>query len=87
MHDVTITPHATFRYMERFAGNLSPEAARQRLQKLLSRARFLHVCAGKARLYVLGEMRFVVDQQVLVTVYRRTYKLAEPEEDWYCLAV
>lgn len=87
MHDITITPHATFRYMERFAGNLSPAAANVRLRKLLSRARFLHVGAGKARLYVLGDMRFVVDGHALVTVYRRTYTPAEPVEDWYCRAV
>lgn len=86
MQDITITAHAVSRYLERFAGNLSSEAASQRLHKLLSRARFLRVCPGKAKIYALGDMRFVVDGQALITVYRLTYKAAEPVEDWYCLA-
>lgn len=85
MQDITITAHAIQRYLERFAGNLSYQAANARLKKLLSRARFLHVCAGKARLYALGEMRFVVEQGVLVTVYRPTYRDAGVAEDFCCL--
>lgn len=87
MQDITITAHAVSRYLERFAGNLSSQAASQRLHKLLSRARFLRVCPGKARIYALGEMRFVVDGQALVTVYRLTYKPVEPAEDWLCMAI
>lgn len=85
MRDITITAHAIQRYLERFAGNLSPKAAADRLRKLLSRARFLHMCAGKARLYALGDMRFVVDQGALVTVYRPTYQDAGQAEDFWCL--
>ena len=86
MRDITITLHAAERYLERFAGNLTLQAASARLRKLLSRARFLHMCAGKARLYALGDIRFVVDQGALVTVYRPTYQDAGQAEDFWCLA-
>lgn len=85
MREITITAHAIQRYLERFAGNLSPQAANVRLRKLLSKARFLHMCAGKARLYALGDMRFVVDQGALVTVFRPTYQDAGQAEDFWCL--
>lgn len=85
MREITITSHAVRRYLERFAGNLSYQAANARLQKLLSRARFLHICAGKARLYALGDMRFVVDQGALLTVYRPTYHDAGIAEDFWCV--
>jgi hypothetical protein len=86
MHEIVISVHAAERYRERFAGNLSWTAARQRLHRLLRRARFHGVRPGQARLYTLGEIRFVVEQGVLVTVYRQTYQDVPPSEDLWCLA-
>ena len=86
MNDVQLTSHAIERFQERFAGNLAWAAAAQRLARLLRRARFLKVCAGKARLYALGEMRFVVQGGALVTVYRPTYPLVTPTDDLKCVS-
>ncbi|UBV44094.1 hypothetical protein LAJ19_14885 (plasmid) [Deinococcus taeanensis] len=86
MTHVTLTGHAISRFQERFAGNLSWAAAARRLGRLLRRAKFMRMCAGKARLYTLGVMRFVVQDRVLVTVYRLQYDLAGPPEDLWCLA-
>lgn len=86
MNDVQLTGHAIERFQERFAGNLGWAAAAQRLARLLRRARFLKVCAGKARLYALGEMRFVVQDGALVTVYRPTYPPATPIDDLWCVS-
>lgn len=86
MNDVQLTSHAISRFQERFAGNLGWAAAAQRLIRLLRRARFLRVCAGKARLYALGEMRFVVQDGALVTVYRPTYAVVAPAEDLWCVS-
>ncbi|NTY02437.1 hypothetical protein [Deinococcus sp. JMULE3] len=86
MTDIHLTGHAISRFQERFAGNLAWPAAARRLARLLRRARFLRVCAGKARLYALGEMRFLVHSGVLVTVFRPTYTPAEPVDDLWCVA-
>lgn len=86
MNDVQLTSHAITRFQECFAGNLGWAAAAQRLMRLLRRARFLRVCAGKARLYALGEMRFVVQDGALVTVYRPTYPPATPIDDLWCVS-
>lgn len=86
MQEIVVSVHATRRYRERFAGNLSWSAARQRLYRLLGRARFRGMRPGQARLYALGEMRFIVEQDVLVTVYRQTYQDMPPSEDLWCLA-
>ena len=86
MRDVLITAHAITRFLERFAGNLSWKAAQERLRKLLRRARFLKVQPGGARLYSLGEMRFLVCQGVLLTVYRPTYRQVEAADDLWCSA-
>lgn len=86
MQDVQLTGHAIQRFQERFAGNLGWAAAAQRLARLLRRARFRRVCAGRARLYALGEMRFVVQDGSLVTVYRPTYPAAPPADDLWCVA-
>ncbi|AIZ45140.1 hypothetical protein QR90_08550 [Deinococcus radiopugnans] len=86
MNDVQLTGHAIARFQERFAGNLGWAAAAQRLARLLRRARFLKVCEGKARLYALGEMRFVVQDGALVTVYRPTYPPVPPTADLWCLS-
>ena len=87
MNEMTITTHATERYLERFAGNLSWTLAQVRLRKLLRRAHFIRVQPGEGRLYGLGEMRFLICQGVLVTVYRPSYHQAEPVEDLWCAAV
>ena len=86
MRDVLITAHAITRFLERFAGNLSWNAAQERLRKLLRRARFLRVQPGGARLYSLGEMRFLVCDGVLLTVYRPTYRQAAAVDDLWCTA-
>lgn len=85
MHDVQLTGHAIERFQERFAGNLGWAAAARRLARLLRRARFLRIGAGRARLYALGEMRFVVEGGVLVTVYRPTYRMVAPTDDLWCV--
>jgi len=85
MRDLLITAHAITRFLERFAGNLSWSAAQVRLRKLLRRARFLRVQPGGARLYTLGEMRFLVCDGLLLTVYRPTYRQAAAVEDLHCL--
>ena len=86
MHETVISAHAAERYRERFAGNLSWPATQQRLRRLLCRARFHGVRPGQARLYALGDMRFVVEDGVLVTVYRLHYRDVPPVEDLWCLA-
>lgn len=86
MPDIQLTGHAIERFQERFAGNLDWTAAAQRLDRLLRRSRFLRIGAGQARLYALGEMRFVVQRGVLLTVYRPTYPLAAPIDDLWCAA-
>lgn len=86
MQDITITPHAIRRFVERFAGNLSREAARAKLKKLLRRARFRRVCPGQARMYALGDLRFIVSEGALITVYRQTYSDAGEAHDLWCLA-
>lgn len=86
MHEMVISAHAAQRYRERFAGNLSWTAAHQRLLRLVARARFLEAQPGGSRIYRLGEMRFVVENGVLVTVYRLHYRDVLPTEDLWCLA-
>ncbi|AZI45172.1 hypothetical protein EHF33_19870 (plasmid) [Deinococcus psychrotolerans] len=84
MRDLLITAHAITRFLERFAGNLSWNAAQVRLRKLLCRARFLRVQPGGGRLYGLGQMRFLVCSGMLLTVYRPTYRQAEAVDDlWF----
>lgn len=67
MNDVMLSAHAVARYQERFAGNLGWSAAQTRLRWLLRRARFVGVRPGHARVYALGDMRFVVQDRMLVT--------------------
>lgn len=64
--------HATDRYIERFAGNLSSGAARRQLQRIARRARFRRPLPGGARLYATGSVNLVVQDRVIVTVYRLT---------------
>ncbi|MFC4427124.1 hypothetical protein [Deinococcus navajonensis] len=85
MNDVMLSGHAVARFQERFAGNLSWAAARERLRRLLRRARFMGVRPGRARMYALGEMRFIVQDGMLVTVYRPTYAPVPIREDLWCL--
>lgn len=87
MTEMTITTHATERFLERFARGLSWTLAQKRLRKLLGRAHFIRVQPGEGRLYGLGEMRFLVCQGALVTVYRPSYHAAGPVEDLWCEAV
>ena len=86
MNDVTLSLHAIERFQERFAGNLSWNAAAARLSRLLGRARFLRICPGKARLYALGEMRFVVQDGALLTVFRPQLTVVPVREDLWCLS-
>ncbi|WP_027460750.1 hypothetical protein [Deinococcus murrayi] len=86
MRELVISAHATARYRERFAGNLSWSAAQCRLRRLLGRARFCGIKPGQARLYALGDMRFLVEDGVLVTVYRLHFRDMPPAEDLWCLA-
>lgn len=86
MQDITVSVHAAQRYQERFAGNLGWRETRQRLRRLLRRARFLQAQPGGARIYRLGTMRFVVENAVLITVYRPHYREMPPREDLWCLA-
>lgn len=62
------------------------DAARASLNKLLRRARFRRVCPDQARLYALGELRFIVSDGALITVYRQTYADAGKAHDLWCLA-
>lgn len=86
MNDVQLTSHAIARFQERFAGNLGWAAAAQRLARLLRRSRFMAVRPGRARMYALGEMRFIVQDGVLVTVYRPTYAVVPAGDDLMCVA-
>lgn len=86
MNEVMITGHAVERFQERFAGNLSWGGAQERLRRLLCRARFSGVRPGHARLYTLGDMRFLVQDGALITVYRQQYTPAPPTEDLWCAA-
>jgi hypothetical protein len=85
MNDVMSSGHAVTRFQERFAGNLSWSADRERLHRLLRRAHFMGVRPGTARMYALGEMRFIVQDGMLVTLYRPTYVTAPAGEDLWCL--
>ena len=87
MNKVMLSAHAVERFQERFAGNLSWERACERLARLVRRSRFAGICAGQARKYSLGDMRFIVQDGMLVTVYRQTYQVVEPGEDLWCIAV
>ncbi|ACO47759.1 hypothetical protein DEDE109153_13700 [Deinococcus deserti] len=82
MNDVMLSVHAVERFQERFAGNLSWSAARDRLR----RARFMGVRPGRARMYSLGDMRFIVQDGMLITVYRQTYTTVPVSEDLWCLS-
>jgi hypothetical protein len=86
MNNVTLTLHAIERFQERFAGNLSGNAAAARLLRLLGRAHFLRICPGKGRLYALGEMRFVVQNGALLTVFRPHLTAVPAAEDLWCLS-
>lgn len=83
MNDVMLSAHAVARYQERFAGNLGWSAAQTRLRRLLRRARFVGVRPGHARVYALGDMRFVVQDRMLVTVYRPLPAAVQNGEGWW----
>jgi hypothetical protein len=86
MNDVMMTAHAVERFQERFAGNLSWSGAQERLRRLLRRAHFVSVRPGHARLYALQDMRFLIQDGMLITVYRRRWTVALPSEDLWCTA-
>lgn len=65
--------HATDRYIERFAGNLSYPKAQQRLRRIARRARFRRPLPGGARLYATGSINLVVQDGTIITAYRLTY--------------
>lgn len=85
LRDVIPTAHAVERFQERFAGNLDWERATERLLRLLYRSRFIGVCPGKAKKYALGGMRFIVEAEVVVTVYRQRRKCPPSQEDLWNL--
>lgn len=64
--------HATTRYIERFAGNLSASAAHQQLRRIARSARFRRPLPGGARLYATGAINLVVQGDTIITVYRLT---------------
>lgn len=64
--------HATRRYIERFAGNLSPSAAHQQLRRIARSARFRRPLPGGARLYATGPVNLVVQNGTIITVYHLT---------------
>ncbi|GGR61560.1 hypothetical protein GCM10008959_24300 [Deinococcus seoulensis] len=66
--------HAVRRYIERFAGNLSPAAANVHLKHIARNARFRRPLPGHARLYGSGNVNLVVQDDVILTVYRLTYR-------------
>ncbi|UQN08800.1 hypothetical protein [Deinococcus sp. QL22] len=84
MNDVMMTAHAVERFQERFAGNLSWNGAQERLRRLLRRARFVSVRPGHARLYALQDMRFLIQDGLLITVYRLRWPPPPPSEDLWC---
>lgn len=86
MNDVMLSVHAVERFQERFAGNLSWPPARDRLRRLLRRARFMGVRPGRARMYSLGDIRFIVQDGMLITVYRQTYTTGPVSEDLWRLS-
>jgi hypothetical protein len=65
----TVTSHAVIRYTERFSTNITPVRARKRLENLVSHAKFMRVLPGKARLYAISDVRFVVKDGCVLTVY------------------
>lgn len=74
MKRLFLTEHAIHRYIQRFAGNLSFELARARLERLVRRARFRRTAPGGAKLYTLGNLNFIVEDGCVVTVYRLQYR-------------
>lgn len=86
MNEVMITGRPVELFQERCAGNLSWGGAHERLRRLLLRARFSGVRPGHARLYTLGDMRFLVQGGAPITVYRQQYTPTLPTEDLWCAA-
>ena len=66
--------HAIDRYIERFAGNVSHTRARQCLAHIARNARFRRTLPGGARLYTTGPINLVVQDGMILTVYRLTYE-------------
>lgn len=64
--------HAVRRYISRFEGNLSFNAAAVRLRRIARSARFRRALPGHARLYSVGPINLVVHEGVVLTVYRLT---------------
>ncbi|AZI45239.1 hypothetical protein EHF33_20230 (plasmid) [Deinococcus psychrotolerans] len=75
--------HASQRYIERFAGNLSHFAAAACLLRIARNARFRRALPGGARLYATGTINLVVHSGTIITVYRLTYEdIPTPPSDW-----
>lgn len=73
--------HAVLRYIERFEGNLTFERACERLRLLSEKARFRRVLPGNARLYTQGSVNLVVSENVIITVQRTVYRLADVDAE------
>lgn len=69
------TPHATRRFIERFAGNLSETAAQQRLEKIAAQAHYVKEMPGHAKLYVTKHIAFIIKGHRILTVYPRSARI------------
>lgn len=69
--NIKVTTHAVSRYIQRFAGNVTPERATSRLQKILQSAKFVRTAPGNAKVYMTHGIYFIVQKHTIITVYRR----------------
>lgn len=66
------TYHATQRFIERFAGNLSEPKARITLEKIARTAWYAGEMPGHARLYTNKHVALVIKDRYITTVYPRS---------------
>lgn len=63
------TSHAVLRFIERFAGNISPQEAARRIQKIAASARWKRIAPGGAAVYSTHGYELVVKDKRILTIY------------------
>lgn len=63
------TAHSVKRFIERFAGNISPQEAARRIQKIAASARWKRTAPGGADIYATHGYEFVVKDRRIITIY------------------
>lgn len=63
------TAHSVKRFIERFAGNISPQEAARRIQRIAASARWKRTAPGGADIYTTHGYEFVVKDRRILTIY------------------